>query len=83
VIGSSGTGIYRKGAGFIGIGARVDGEVRKLEAAGWARIGRDGGTYELTEQGRAALGRCVNCDDPACAGCWGADTQRVDDWRPA
>lgn len=61
---------------------RCERRIRELEDAGWVALGTDG-FYELTDAGRAVLDPpCVNCDDPACRGCWGADTHIVDDWRP-
>lgn len=38
-----------------GFNHRVDNRVRELMRAGWVRLGRDGGTYQLTDAGRAAL----------------------------
>jgi hypothetical protein len=34
---------------------RADASTRELEQAGWVRLGPDGGTYELTGDGRAVL----------------------------
>jgi hypothetical protein len=34
---------------------RVDGSVREMRRAGWVRLGDDGGTYQLTDVGRAVL----------------------------
>lgn len=35
---------------------RCDRDIRAFEEAGWVVLGADGGTYELTDAGRAAAG---------------------------
>jgi hypothetical protein len=35
---------------------RADAAIREVEAAGWVRLGPDGGTYELTDDGRNVIG---------------------------
>ena len=54
-LGETGIGIYLRGSGEAGLSGRCDGAVRQMEAAGWLRLGDDGGTYEPTETGRALL----------------------------
>lgn len=39
-----------------GFKTRAEAAVREVEAAGWVQLGDDGGTYELTDAGRAAMG---------------------------
>lgn len=39
-----------------GMNQRCDVLIRELETAGLVRLGADGGTYELTEAGQAAVG---------------------------
>jgi hypothetical protein len=47
-----GTIIRQMGGSF---NRRCETGVREFEAAGWVRLGDDQSTYELTEDGRAAL----------------------------
>lgn len=53
--GETGIGIYLRGSGDTGMSGRCDGAVKQLVAAGWLRLGDDGGTYEPTDTGRALL----------------------------
>jgi hypothetical protein len=53
--GDTGAGIYLRGGGSRGYSGRCDGAVQQLLEAGWVRLGDDGGTYELTDAGRAVL----------------------------
>lgn len=53
--GDTGVGIYLHGGGSKGFSGRCDGAVQQLLEAGWVRLGADGSTYELTEDGRAVL----------------------------
>lgn len=49
----SGSVVVRHADG--GINQRCDAKTRELVNAGWAVLGADGGTYRLTDAGRAVL----------------------------